>query len=344
MTRPSPFYVRRTSDHTMEESLHRYIHIKLHHLIEYADYSQIHVCGRHDRIQSVVSNREKNDKLVNWQRPTARHDGTSLIVQCFPGRDYVRHYASLIATYLALSGKNPATVTYKLPIQRDTCEALLAQGLNEVPLTPTTILGKVEHSLQIVGERSWSHSTGYIWAINKEMDVSLLGCKFSFWGDICAILTKMLYQRGVRRLLFLGKLGSLRREHEPNVTLSTGDTTILNGSLVKWSNDIAKHIRPGDGVITGRHITLHSVIHETKKWLDRHSDYDFVDPEIGHMARAAKRLGMRFAYLHIVSDNLAGRYDEDLSNERIKTVLRKRSLIQNKVNQICEKWLADGGR
>lgn len=341
VTRRSPFYIGRTSDHTMEESLYRYIQIKLHQLIEQANYSQIHVYGCHDRIQSIVSNREKNDKLVNWQRPTARREGQTLIVQCFPGRDYVRHYASLISTYLALSGKNPTIVTYELPSPRDTRETLLAQGLNKVPLSPTTIIGKVENSLPILGAHSWTHSTGYIWATNKKMNITLLGCKFSFWGDICAMLTKLLYQRSVRRLLFLGKLGSLCSDHEPNVTLTTGNTTMLNGRLVKWNNDILKHIRPKDRIITGRHITLHSVIRETKKWLSLHSDYNFVDPEIGHMARAAERIGMRFAYLHIVSDNLARKYDEDLSNERKATVIRKRVLIQKKISRICKRWLAD---
>ncbi|MFH1933541.1 MAG: hypothetical protein ABIN18_18380 [Pseudomonadota bacterium] len=324
----------------MGESLHRYIDIKLHHLIEQGEYCRIYVCGRHDRMHSLISNCEKNDKLINWQRPTAKRNGTSLVVACFPGRDYVQHYASLIATHLALSRKNPNVVTYELPAQEATVQALLGQGLNEVPLSPTIIIGKIEHSLQVVGTRSWSESAGYIWATNNDMRASLLGCKFSFWGDICGVLTKLLYKRGVRRMLFLGKLGSLRGKHEPNSTLTTGDTTVLQGRQVKWKNDLEKHVRASDKVITGRHITVPSVIHETKKWLRHHSDYDFVDPEIGHMARAASKSGMKFAYLHIVSDNLARKYDEDLSNERIANVLRKREVIQERINKICRRWLA----
>ena len=133
-------------------------------------------------------------------------------------------------------------------------------------------------------------------------------------------------------MLFLGKLGSLRGHHAPNEILSTGDSTILNGHPVTWRNGLSRCCCGEQNVATGRHITLYSVLRETTRWLAENPDYDFVDPEIGHMANAAVPVNVEFAYLHIVSDNLARKYAEDLSNERLDSVLRKRRLLQKQVN------------
>ena len=79
------------------------------------------------------------------------------------------------------------------------------------------------------------------------------------------------------------------------------------------------------GLTKGQHVTLPSVMQETKSWLGENAKYDFVDPEIGHMAIGAMEAGVDFSYLHIVSDNLSAKYDEDLSNERKSTIRRKRN-------------------
>jgi hypothetical protein len=74
----------------------------------------------------------------------------------------------------------------------------------------------------------------------------------------------------------------------------------------------------------GAHITLPSVLLETKRWVKEQGiRYDFVDPEIGHFAVAAERSSIRFSYLHLISDNLVRRYSEDLSNEREEIILGK---------------------
>lgn len=66
-----------------------------------------------------------------------------------------------------------------------------------------------------------------------------------------------------------------------------------------------------------------SVLDETKDWLlAAEKQYDFLDPEIGHMAKASLEGGTEFGYLHMISDNLAQKYIHDLSNERLTDVLQ----------------------
>ena len=78
-----------------------------------------------------------------------------------------------------------------------------------------------------------------------------------------------------------------------------------------------------------------SVLDETKEWLaSAEKEYDFVDPEIGQMAKAAEEGGAEYGYLHIVSDNLAKKYERDLSNERCGDVVRGRKSLMGEIQDV----------
>ncbi|MFF4822661.1 hypothetical protein ACFY20_06370 [Streptomyces sp. NPDC001312] len=99
------------SGHTMSrESLLRYLEIKVHHLIQDHGCDSIRVIGGYDRT-TIVSRYEKGGKLFNTERPTAEVHGHDLVVKAFPGADYVQHYALIIASYLAMTGRPAARPT-----------------------------------------------------------------------------------------------------------------------------------------------------------------------------------------------------------------------------------------
>ena len=69
-----------------------------------------------------------------------------------------------------------------------------------------------------------------------------------------------------------------------------------------------------------------------KEWCSSdEKSVDFVDLEIGRMAKTSLDEGMQFGYMHIVSDNLARKYDRDLSNERIMDVGQDRKRLMDEV-------------
>lgn len=87
------------------------------------------------------------------------------------------------------------------------------------------------------------------------------------------------------------------------------------------------------------------MLDETKDWLlATEKQYDFVDPEIGHMAKASLEGGTEFGYLHIISDNLARKYLHHLSNKRLTDVLIGRkglvSKIQDVLGRLLDQWSA----
>lgn len=148
---------------------------------------------------------------------------------------------------------------------------------------------------------------------------------------------------GARCLLYVGKLGSLRAEHVPNRWLATGHQSVVHDELVTWANPLESQLRQTSRVVKGTHCTLGSVLDETKDWLlATERQYDFVDPEISHMAKASLEGGTEFGYLHIISDNLARKYIHDLSNERRADVLRARKRlvceIQDILGRFFDEW------
>jgi len=99
---------------------------------------------------------------------------------------------------------------------------------------------------------------------------------------------------------------------------------MVGGKHLSWRNMFEDEQSPQ--LVSGRHITLPSVLQETTAWRDDHSGcFEFVDPEIGNLAAGVASGGASFSYLHIVSDNLSRNYTHDLSNERDAVVLARRA-------------------
>ena len=159
--------------------------------------------------------------------------------------------------------------------------------------------------------------------------MAFVGFRPSFWGDIAGeVVHYLASSRSIREVLYFGKLGSVKKGVQPNTRLASGGRSYVHGQLVEWQNALEASIslQAPEYTIIGDHVTLGSVLHETRDWLSTlPSSVNFVDPEVGMMAQAAVRSAIRFGYLHIISDNVAEKHSEDLSNEREQSVLLGRS-------------------
>lgn len=336
----NPFYISDVSIHTMGYYLYPYIDMKIHQIIKNQKFNNIFVLGKYNRYNSIIFSNEKTNKLTNWKRPTAIADGKDIIVNCFPGVDYVKHYASIIATYLSLNNRNPKIVLYKTPSEEEIKQGLLDAGLKHVNIYPTVIIGKIDYLLKNYDISSLNQTDGYIWANDSNFNVTFLGCKFSFWGDIIGSLTDLLSESNVKRVMLIGKVGSLNDGYAPNQKLCTGHISNLNGNHIIWENRLESLVNDEFNIAIGRHITLHSVIDETKEWfLSKRDFYDLVDPEVGHVAKHSIDNGIEFSYLNIISDNLSKIYSEGLFNERNYSVLKKRKKLHGIINRIVNKWI-----
>jgi hypothetical protein len=64
-------------------------------------------------------------------------------VNCFPGRDYVKYYAYLIANYLSFIGQNPSIVRYQIPEPSTCLRLLLESNIAQMGHTDVVIVGYV---------------------------------------------------------------------------------------------------------------------------------------------------------------------------------------------------------
>ena len=332
--------------HTMGTSLTEYLKMKVHPSIQQQSWDKIFVIGDHQRDSSkvVVASNEKRDKPFNWMRPTVSVvDPGTLYLHVFPGRDYVEHYAAIIATYLALQNQDSGPVNFEYPSQETCLNAFSTSNLANLGAVDIVVLGYVE-GLQSWSQRAWedeSDANLFSWktAVTAQGHrVALLGCRICFWGDIGGNLVRTLRSlNGAKCVLYVGKLGSLRPEHVPNRTLATGNQSFVHGELVTWQNPLGPYLQHAASVVIGVHTCLASVLYETHDWLlSNQSRVDFVDPEIGQMAKASLDVGCQFGYLHIVSDNLARKFDRDLSNERLADVRTDRDRLRLEIQAVLE--------
>ena len=212
--------------HTMNaRRLFRYLEIKIHHLIQDHDWASIRVVGEYDR-GCVISANEKNDKSFNWQRPTAEIYGNDLVIKCFPGVDYVRHYALIIATYLNMTGRYRAQVHYQLPGE-PLCRAAIGQLDFDASAVDLIVVGWGLGRL--AGGGSWTQGNGYAWQ-RADIDghrVLYLGYLHSIWGDVASRVVSRLAALGARRVVYVGKVGSLDPQIAPNTCLATGTSSVL---------------------------------------------------------------------------------------------------------------------
>lgn len=317
--------------HTMPPaSLFRYLDIKVHHLVKDHDWRHIRVVGDYLRDRQIADC-EKGGKRFNWQRPTATAAGDVLTIHCYPGRDYVYHYALILSTYLAMLDRFVDQVSYEPPSQL-ACAAPLREFRLDLRPYAAVVVG---WGLDALVDGAWSHGYGYEYQVARVAGrtVIFIGFLHSIWGDIAGRVVHRFAELGARRVVYIGKVGGLDPDLEPNAVLATGYNSLIDDNPVRWQDFFEGSLARNARVRTGMHVTSASILLEDQDWL-RRQRASFVDPEIGPMGAAAAASRIPFGYLHVVSNNLAKQYTADLSNERHTDVLQRRSELLELIGQL----------
>lgn len=323
--------------HSMGNSLLKYLEMKVHSdlAIETSEPPlKVIVRGTYDRSKGISKN-EKRGKLFNFKRPTVAWEGREAILNCFPGIDYLFHFASVISTYYNFFGEK-VPVIVEWPDDTLCIEQLQRSMGAAFPKSRQIVMGKVDMLTGIDRDRHWRTAGEFCWRpIFDSCEQILLGCKHTIWGDIAGRLVSLLAENGADEVIYIGKLGSLDSDDEPNTFLASGNLSLLqDGTTVTWDNRFSGvHVCD---MVHGVHRTVGSVLEESNSWVAEASiTARFVDPEIGPMAAAAVDHGIGFSFLHVISDNLAAtaQYQHDLSNERLEAVCRARTALYEQISR-----------
>ncbi len=324
-------------DHAMEDALRKYIFYKIHSLLRnnVELFSRIKIIGNYDR-SIHVSKDEKNDKLFNFKRPTAFIDGDILYISCFPAFDYIYHYAKLVVSYFEFINCKKQ-VSYILPSTQAVENTFLSTNLSSIPNADIIVFGNID-KIGLFEEKNFNGDGDFLWKTGRinNKNILLLGCRFSIWGSSGYDLIKLLSKiNNFSTFIYVGKLGSLSKDVLPNKFVATGAQSYLKGRTIKWENLFSNV--SNENIVFGNHVTCPSVLDETKKQLTFFKNNgDFIDPEIGNMAFACKEFDKKFSYLHIISDNVVNHNKENLSNERIESIRKKRSVLFKEIGKIIK--------
>lgn len=330
-------------EHSMGNAFYRYVEMKMHHLIQSKqdEFSKVRVIGSHDR-SAHVSTDEKNDKPFNFERPTAFLDDDTLYLCCFPGYDYVHHYANLVATYFRNLNKKKE-VSYIYADDERIFQAFEDTNLRSIPAEVDIVLFGNIDNIGLFEDKEFEGEGDFRWKIGNigSHTVLLLGCQFSIWGDAAYFLIKFLARfHSFTTFVYVGKLGSLRPDIVPNKWIANGSESYINGDFIKWDNIFENEVKNYQNILSGGHVTCGSVVDETKDAVGFFQERGiFIDPEIGHMARACNETKKRFSYLHIVSDNVVVPHHENLSNERDLSIREKRAKLFKEIGEIINRQL-----
>ncbi|KAJ5105675.1 hypothetical protein NUU61_003022 [Penicillium alfredii] len=311
-----------------------YVGTKIHPLVKSRNWHRITIRGHYvrDGENVHVSSLEKK-KGFNWQRPTATIiDENTLEISCFPGRDYVLHYAKLLAADLALRKVKRSTTTleYILPSTEECMDILLKSNLKHLDGVDTLVLGYVGYlsstkppapSAPWETGDSVSGSDGstqlFAWRRFTRPDgtkIAFLASKMSLWGDIIGNVVRaqrQLSKTSVTSVIYMGKVGALKPEDKPYASLATGHGSFIDGSDQVWNSALDATISTfhfsSSTLKQGKHINVASPLDETKTWFGEwKSKASWVDCEVGYLAQACEEGKAQFGYLHFISDNVDG--------------------------------------
>lgn len=324
----------KSENHSMGLYLDEYVEIKMHHVFtEYLnDVKSIKIVPAYTR-SALVSKKEKDGKLFNYKRPTIFYEDDNMYLACFPAKDYVFHYALLVKNYLDSKGKN-IPISFFLPTSKDTKNCIINSIENRLPKADFVVYGNVD-KLEITNEKKWNKIGDMSYQIiernNKKM--LFLGCEYSVWGNATETFLEVIKeQTDCKAFIYIGKVGTMIEGLVPNENIAVCSSSLVDGEIIELSDIF--NLADNKIFITGKHYTLSSVLLETKDLiLSIKNEYHFIDPEIGYFASSAKKLGISFSNLHIISDNVCDVHAENLSNERKDETQSKRKELWKQVGK-----------
>ncbi|KAI0423832.1 hypothetical protein F5Y09DRAFT_326245 [Xylaria sp. FL1042] len=331
--------------HTMGRSLRPYILQHIHTDLGNQTITRIVVTG------SLQRHAHLSNAAIDSLRPTISWtDPTAIQLNCFPSRNLMLHYASSVATYLSLCGRDPRIVHLGFADSDQTARLIRESNLQSVGQIDLAIVGNINNLTGLAGLTDhWQgpNEPGYsIFRWQKFISsggqrVALIGCLERLWGDTGGHFLRALYAHlNVKCVIYIAKCGSLSKEYTSNEWIATGSQAILEGDVIQWSNPLDSVLSVSNKIARGPIVTVPTPLCETQDWLSEWSPKaTWVDCEVGFMAKAAIELGIGFGFLLVVSDNLCEPGGENLSNEDSDSVSKKRKILYDEMLKILNGFI-----
>ncbi len=380
--------ISKSLDHTMLEALDEYVKQKLP--VQFfksalMNKKPIEIHGaypqhiKNKKIQKVIGiskkltflkfNHNPNDKYYNYIRPIFAQDTEKAYVFVGPGKDYLKHYSSLIFYLLdtVTTRWGDTTKIFYYPHVENSIHVWSSLNDKIAKNGDLVILGYVTELLEFLKSRDKNltvreYENEYYKShriLVGRKTINLLGVKFSFWGNLSAKIVNRLCQLGISELIYFGKLGTLQHPKDIYAKLysPTKYSVIYHDKLVCVINDLEnKLVRKFPELNSGMHTSTPTVLEEDfaqRKILNLLNSKS-IDNEISQMAYTIKKFNqdigkpVYFSCIHFPTDYLRQLEKPDmtaghnLSNNRTQEVTGKKHAIIKKACDYIYAYLKEG--
>lgn len=354
-------------DYAMENNLEIEIHG-----IQPSHFLKIYESMGYSRIKAYefTHSRKKN---LNFARPeyytafNEKEKKNILILLVQPGRDYLKHFASMLNFKLNTELYHNKLKVFAYPDAESTIH--LWSGLNEkiIKMNDRVIIGYVdEMELRLFSDDNLIDSFENDFYKCKRFllpdgsMVNLVGCKNSFWGNISAKLVLKMCELGAKEIIYIGKLGTLEKSNAVYKKIYSPSTYVyMNQNKVLAKIDNNELINPflgisykGKNLDSGSHLSVSTILEENIEQREIAKEFmvNSIDNEISSIAYAIKCFNVNqsrnvhFGCLHLASDFLHGKTDtffntENLVKKRNIRTDAKKNLMLDKIAEVLKFYL-----
>ena len=293
-------------------------------------------------------------KQLNYVRPAFSlvNHGKTLLVKVTPGKDYLYHYSGIIRHCLHQYDRVSLLKIYRYPHIEVTIDEWTMLDNKFITQDAVVIMGYVEeaelyltmhlNNLSLFRKSENAYYTATQYRASSGQMIIFLGVKYSFWGDISARIVRKFCKLGVKEVIYISKLGSLRTPNDiynfvfsPTKYITLGYCDIKNVTETTLNNIAAMFPE----LNTHCHVSVPTVIGEDLVQRSTMIQYGAcsIDNEISQMAHAISNFNKMshqqvcFSSLHFASDYLrkSAEVDSeiayDLSNNRSKKALKQKT-------------------
>lgn len=321
----------RPYDHTMSDSIDKYVSQKLPHALikkHIFESGKIEIHGIHPMalpevskflgykiIKNIKFTHNSSTKKFNFQRPTFsiavnKKNENILFITTIPGRDYILHYGSLVRHYLNTLTSNHKDILslYRYPFAERSIHYWTKLDNNLIYPDDTVIVGYVAElftyfkknttwKVESEFENEFYQSLKIV--TDRGLKINLLGVKYTFWGDISAKLTYQILKLGAKEIIYCGKLGALTHTSDLYKRIfSPGKYVIMYHDKVIGKIDSLQHPMHNlfPQIDSGYHVSVPTVLEEdyVQREIISELKINSIDNEISQMAFAVSKFNKEY--------------------------------------------------
>jgi hypothetical protein len=321
----------RPYDHTMSNSIDKYVSQKLPHALikkHIFKSGRIEIHGIHPMallevskflgykiIKNIKFTHNSSTKKFNFQRPTFsiavnKKNEHILLITTIPGRDYILHYGSLVRHYLNTLTNNHKDILslFRYPFTERSIHYWTKLDNSLIQSDDIVIVGYVAElyvffkkntswKIESKIENEFYHSLRI--TTDRGSKINLLGVKYTFWGDISAKLVYQILKLGAKEIIYCGKLGALTSPSDLYKRIfSPSKYVIMYHDKLIGKIDSLQHPMHNlfPQIDSGYHVSVPTVLEEDyiQREIISELKINSIDNEISQMAFAVSRFNKEY--------------------------------------------------